>query len=163
LVDGLFALVMVVRMRKMATQWALARAGLMASTLVLLPFGVAHANSDRPELQELPELGIKRDPFAAAPPVRDVPDIPAALDVTDADAALEGIRIALSEVADGGTYVWHRRDGRLSGMAQPTGSFKDKSGQPCRHLIVMLNSPARSRKVEGIACQMADRRWELTG
>ncbi len=111
----------------------------------------AHAADDSVE--------ISRDP----PPVRNRPNIPAALDETDATAALEGIRIALSEVADGSTYVWHRTDGRLSGMAQPTSSFKDTTGQPCRHVIVMLNTPQRSSKVEGIACRMSDLRWQLAG
>lgn len=102
---------------------------------------------------------ISREP----PPVRNLPDIPSTLDETDAAAALEGIRIALSEVADGSTYVWHRKDGRLSGMAQPTSSFKDTTGQPCRHVIVMLNTPQRSSKVEGIACRMSNLRWQLAG
>jgi hypothetical protein len=102
---------------------------------------------------------ITREP----PPVRNLPDIPATLDDSDAAAVLEGIQTALTEVADGSTYVWHRRDGRLSGMAQPTASFKDTAGQPCRHLIVMLNSLEKSRKVEGIACRSADLRWQLAG
>ncbi len=102
---------------------------------------------------------VSREP----PPVRNLPNIPTTLDESDASATLEGIRIALSEVADGSTYVWHRKDGRLSGMAQPTASFKDTTGQPCRHLIVMLNTPQRSSKVEGIACRMADKRWQLAG
>jgi hypothetical protein len=104
-------------------------------------------------------LEISRDP----PPVRNLPDIPTTLDDGDAAAVLEGIQTALTEVADGSTYVWHRRDGRLSGMAQPTASFKDTTGQPCRHLIVMLNTPQRSRKVEGIACRAANLRWQLAG
>ena len=87
----------------------------------------------------------------------------ATLDETDALAALEGIGVALVEVADGGAYVWHRRDGKLSGMAQPTSSFKDRDGQPCRHIVVALNSFARSRTIEGIACRAADGNWLLTG
>ena len=110
---------------------------------------------------EISYRGVEKS--SEPPPVRTLPNIPTALDDTDAAATLEGIRIALSEVADGSTYVWHRRDGRLSGMAQPTASFKDTSGQPCRHLIVMLNTPQRSSKVEGIACRQADKRWQLSG
>ena len=98
-----------------------------------------------------------------APYTADASGIPKAFDETDAVAALDGIRIALTEVADGGTYVWHRRDGRLSGMAQPTSSFRDQSGQPCRHIMVALNAFARSSKVEGIACRLESGRWQLTG
>src|SRR5512134_694047 len=44
------------------------------------------------------------------------------LDANDEIAALESVQIALSEISDGATYVWHRRNGRLSGVVQPTGS-----------------------------------------
>ena len=85
------------------------------------------------------------------------------LDDRDAVAALEGINIALIEVGDGGSYVWHRTDGGLSGMAQPTASFKGQSGQPCRHLIVMLNAIGQSSKIEGVACRTAAGLWQLEG
>ena len=42
------------------------------------------------------------------------------LDEYDEIAALEAIRVALTEVGDGTTYVWHRQHGRLSGIVQPT-------------------------------------------
>jgi len=86
-----------------------------------------------------------------------------ALDERDAVAALDGINIALTEVGDGGSYVWRRIDGRLAGMAQPTSSYKDASGQPCRRLIVILNVPGRSSKIEGVACRSAFRQWLLEG
>ena len=89
--------------------------------------------------------------------------IPAGLDDVDAVAALDGIRIALTEVADGGTYVWHRRDGVLSGMAQPTKSFKDAAGLPCRNLTVMLNTYGRSSRIDGVACRISADRWQLIG
>lgn len=88
---------------------------------------------------------------------------PAGLDEIDATAALEGIGLALTEVGDGSTYVWHRRDGLLSGMAQPTASFKDAIGRPCRHLIVMLNTYGRSSRIEGVACRTLSGRWQLDG
>jgi hypothetical protein len=105
----------------------------------------------------------RREIQRAAPPNGDNPAPQTTFDDTDTVAALDGILIALTEVADGGTYVWHRRDGRLSGMAQPTASFRDQSGQPCRHLVVVLNAFTKSKKVEGIACRLADKRWQLTG
>ena len=37
------------------------------------------------------------------------------LDEDDEIAALEAIRVALTEVSDGASYVWHRRHGRLGG------------------------------------------------
>lgn len=84
-------------------------------------------------------------------------------DDVDALAALEGISIALNEVGDGGTYVWHRRDGRLSGMAQPHGAYKSTDGLACRRLTVMLNAFDRSRRIDGVACRAATGRWQLQG
>src|SRR5262245_4502555 len=55
------------------------------------------------------------------------------LDENDEIAALEAIRVALTEVGDGGSYVWHRQHGRLSGVVHPTVSFKDPIGRVCRH------------------------------
>lgn len=87
----------------------------------------------------------------------------ARFDDTDTLAALESISIALNEVGDGGTYAWHRRDGRLSGMAQPLGSFKNAAGLPCRRLIIMLSSFERTRRIDGVACRAASGRWQLEG
>lgn len=85
------------------------------------------------------------------------------LDASDELAALEAVQIALSEVGDGSSYVWYRRNGRLSGLIQPTFSFKDHSGNVCRHLIVSLSSGAYTRKVEGIACRLLSGVWQLDG
>ncbi len=84
-------------------------------------------------------------------------------DDIDALAALEGISIALNEVGDGGTYVWHRRDGRLSGMAQPHDAYKNTDGLACRRLTVMLNTLDRSRRIDGVACRATTGRWQLEG
>ena len=70
-------------------------------------------------------------------------DVPT-LDVHDEVAALDAIRVALSQVPDGSAYVWHRRHGRMSGIVQPTVSFKDTSGRVCRHIVVTMTRPAIS-------------------
>jgi surface antigen len=90
-------------------------------------------------------------------------DIKSQLDDTDAIAALEAVQITLTEVGDGATYVWHRWNGRLSGTVQPTTSFKDSSGQVCRHLVMALTSGNYSRKAEGIACRQRNGVWILEG
>lgn len=46
----------------------------------------------------------------------------APLDESDEIAALESLQLALSEVADGSSYVWHRSNGRLSGVVKPLSS-----------------------------------------
>lgn len=85
------------------------------------------------------------------------------LDLNDEIATLETLQLALSEVGDGSTYVWHRYHGRLSGVIKPTASFKDDSGQVCRHLIVVLTSGTRSERTEGIACRLPSGQWQLQG
>lgn len=85
------------------------------------------------------------------------------LDEADEVAALESVQLALSEVGDGSTYVWHRLHGRLSGIVQPTASFKDAAGSVCRHIIVMLTAGPDSKRTEGIACRLPNGRWQLEG
>lgn len=88
---------------------------------------------------------------------------PRPLDVNDEIAALERIQYALSEVGDGSTYVWRRWHGHLSGVVQPTSSFKDASGKVCRHMVVLLTTGKRTKKIEGIACRLQSGRWQLDG
>ena len=85
------------------------------------------------------------------------------LDVNDEIAALESVQLALTQVADGSTYVWHRSHGRLSGLVRPTASFKDHRGLVCRHVLVVLNGVDLTKKTEAIACRQADGVWELDG
>ena len=102
----------------------------------------------------------QRDKLWPKPSLADVKET---LDDADAIAALEAVQVALTEVGDGATYIWHRRHGRLSGAIQPTTSFKDRSGQVCRHLVVALTSGNYSRKAEGIACRLHNGVWVLEG
>jgi hypothetical protein len=85
------------------------------------------------------------------------------LDENDEIAALEAIRVALTEVADGNSYVWYRRHGRLSGIVQPTVSFKDPAGRVCRHILLIMTVGAATGRAEGIACRLGDGRWQLDG
>jgi surface antigen len=85
------------------------------------------------------------------------------LDEDDEIAALEAIRVALTDVADGVSYVWHRRYGELSGLVQPTQSFKAADGRLCRHIIVILSAEQRSGRIEGTACRLSSGRWQLEG
>jgi surface antigen len=85
------------------------------------------------------------------------------LDENDEIAALEAIRVALTEVGDGGTYIWHRTHGRLSGIVQPTASFKDSGGRVCRHILLIMTVGTATGRAEGIACRLADGRWQLDG
>jgi surface antigen len=107
---------------------------------------------------ELPTNASRSKPGAYTPRLDRTP-----LDIYDEVAALDAVRIALTEVGDGGSYIWQREHGRLSGVVQPTGSFKDKDGAPCRHIVMMLTSTTLSKKTEGIACRLPDGNWQLAG
>jgi hypothetical protein len=85
------------------------------------------------------------------------------LDDNDEIAALDAIRVALSEVGDGASYVWHRNNGRLSGVIHPTSSFKDGTGRICRHIVLILTTGVRSGRIEGVACRLTDGAWQLEG
>lgn len=89
--------------------------------------------------------------------------IPVAFDDGDHYAALESIAFALAEVGDGANYVWHRQNGRLSGVVQPTSSFKTSTGEVCRVVVVTLASGRRSRTAEGVACRLQNGQWRLEG
>jgi hypothetical protein len=103
-------------------------------------------------------------PFSLVPGTTvDIAVPPPKLDEKDEIAALERIQYALSEVGDGKTYVWRRWHGRLSGIVQPTASFKDTGGKVCRHLIVLMTTGTNTKKQEGIACRLPSGRWQLDG
>lgn len=85
------------------------------------------------------------------------------LDESDEIAALQSVQYALSEVADGSSYIWHRSNGRLSGVVKPLSSFKDQQGGVCRHVLVVLNSSDSTKKTEAVACRLATGVWQLEG
>jgi hypothetical protein len=85
------------------------------------------------------------------------------LDASDEVAALEALHLTLAEVGDGAFYVWHGRDGQLSGVVQPTASFKDARGRICRHVVLLLSSGPLTKRTEGMACRLDNGAWQLEG
>jgi 17 kDa outer membrane surface antigen len=138
---------------------ASAATALLFSSIALLPIHQAVTEEVRPAPPSCTCPNPQQAPSASPRPKYAAHD----LDDGDEIAALEAVSAALNEVADGASYVWHRGNGRLSGMAQPTSSFKDTAGRVCRHLVVMLSTEARAARTEGIACRLADGRWQLGG
>lgn len=122
-------------------------------SLILVPStGIAQDASSTPDLRASPDTRAIRGP---APIMR--------LDEADEIATLEAIRVALTEVGDGGAYAWYRENGHLNGVVNPTSSFKDRKGRVCRHLVLILSAGPRTGKVEGIACRGPEGRWSLEG
>lgn len=85
------------------------------------------------------------------------------LDESDEIAALASLQHALAAVGDGASYVWQRENGRLSGIVQPTASFRNGEGALCRHVIILLTTGQRTNKTEGTACRLSGGRWQLEG
>ena len=90
-------------------------------------------------------------------------DLKLPLDESDEIAALESVQFALTEVADGSSYVWHRSHGRLSGVVKPLTSFKDSHGSVCRHVLVVFNGADETKKTETVACRLASGVWQIDG
>ena len=66
-------------------------------------------------------------------------------------------------MGDGTAFVWRLRNGRLAGVVKPTSSFRNQGGAVCRHLEMLLTTGLKTRKTEGIACRLANGRWQLEG
>jgi surface antigen len=140
---------------------------LFASAL-LLPSAASAGDQWETSVSTVPDLAFPEPPSIPGTTVLpgttvNIPVGPYALDEKDEIAALERIQYALSEVGDGKTYVWRRWHGKLSGLIQPTTSFKDANGKICRHLVVMMTTGRNTKKQEGIACRLPSGRWQLEG
>lgn len=88
---------------------------------------------------------------------------PPKLDISDRIATLIAVATALDEVADGATYVWYRRTGRLSGLFKPIRSYTDDSGRICRVIQLTLTAGHMTQSRVGRACHNRDRGWSLGG
>jgi surface antigen len=148
--------------------------GVLLTTSVLFGSSVAFAGeqqwdtsvSTEPETIQAPTLPALPDlPGTSIVPgtTINIPVGPYKLDEKDEIAALERIQFALSEVGDGKTYVWRRWHGKLSGVIQPTASFKDPNGKICRHLLVLMTTGKNTKRQEGVACRLPTGRWQLEG
>jgi hypothetical protein len=146
-----------------------ARVALVAGCLALgFLAGLARAHDVKPAQQPAcmrPNVAPAREPnqLPAVSVKPKLAETNAHLDENDEIAALEAIRVALTEVGDGNSYVWYRRRGRLSGIVQPTVSFKDPGGRVCRHILLIITAGAATGRAEGIACRLGDGRWQLDG
>lgn len=111
---------------------------------------------------------LSRRPQEPAPQLRQSftvhrPSARSQLDENDALAALESLHFALSEVADGSSYVWHRSHGGLSGVVQIAASFRGSDDRICRRAIVVFTSGGDSERTETIACREASGVWKIEG
>jgi hypothetical protein len=160
-------------MRQHTSLFPVAAASAVAfATTVFVFIAPDFALAGEPKSNKAPQTGDStcgcagpKEKLWARPKFAEMPAIsqPVALDESDEIAALESVQFALSEVGDGASYIWHRNNGRLSGLVQPMTSFKDGQGQICRHVVVILTSGSNSKKAEGVACRAPSGQWKLEG
>jgi surface antigen len=107
----------------------------------------------------------RADTRSSAPPaaIVELPPVRTSAEPGDELAALRAIDAALSETADGSTYVWGHGNGRLAGAIRVTSTFRDRAARICRHLIVTMRLGSYARRSETIACRGSDRAWILDG
>jgi len=91
----------------------------------------------------------------------DIKDAKVVLDESDEYAALESVQYALTEVGDGGSYIWRRANGRLSGVVKPIASFTDTRGAVCRHAVFVLTGAQGSKRTEIVACRLPTGIWQV--
>lgn len=145
------------RSHHLSTLAATASAAFFLSAAVLLSSEPARSD---PADQRQPAPPAANDGSTLRPTIS---AIPMRLNPADELATLEAIHLTLSEVGDGSTFVWRRANGRISGVFQPTQSFRDDAGRICRHFRMMLSSGTYSRKTEAIACRGIKGAWTLDG
>lgn len=114
-----------------------------------------------------PQPGTMRPTVATRteppPALRLRPSLQKRFSLGDRIAALESLQLALTHVADGSSYVWHRGHGQLSGIVRPTRSYLSKSGKVCRDLIVLFASGEQQRKTATSACRQKSGIWRING
>jgi hypothetical protein len=143
-----------------ASLFPIAAAGITAFALVAALFvssDFAHAD---PSVAPAPPTGCLCLKDATKDTRLKLNDEPALTEI-DEIAALENVQLALTEIADGSSFIWHRNHGRLSGIIKPISSFKDTTGAVCRHAVVVLSGHEVTKRTEIVACRLPTGIWQL--
>ncbi len=104
---------------------------------------------------------VARMPAPEKNPIRLLADLRSKLDYRDHVVAMRALHLALSQVPDGGTFVWQKKSRSLKGLIKPTRAFRNADGQLCRHVIYALVLGRYTKQIEGIACRLENGRWQL--
>jgi hypothetical protein len=99
----------------------------------------------------------------ASEPTPQFAELKTKLDGSDRQAAAQALQLAMNELGDGVTLVWHRPEHALEGRVKPVSAFRDAHGRLCRHLVYSLSLGGYSREIEGVACREFDGSWSLAG
>ena len=122
----------------------------------------AQANG-QPQASPPCSCGDQAGQTARVTPIDPKADPRGLLDQHDQMAVFQAMHLALTEVADGSSYVWHRSHGRLSGVVQLNGTTRNGATSICRRMTIMLTSGPETRKITTSACRLADHSWQIVG
>ena len=135
----------------------------LAATALLLLSQFALARQGKPAISssfsasdtsETPPLPLRKPP-------RKLADLRSRLDQKDHIVAMRALHLALSQVEDGGTFLWQKKSRSLKGMIKPSKPFLNSDGRVCRHVIYAMSLGLYLKQIEGIACRQNDGTWLL--
>ena len=145
-------------MRMFRPGWALPAVSMLAFTCSLAePFSPAAASP----VNLQPRQFAVAPPVPQAKPVRKFTQLRAQLGYGDQVIAMRALHLALSQVPDGGAFVWRKRSRSLKGVIRPSKPFRNDGGEICRHVVYALALGRYVKQIEGIACRQTDGRWQL--
>ena len=136
---------------------------IFAATALLMWSQFAFAKQGKPAIPPaLSGVGTaEAPPVPQRKPLRRLAELRSRLDHRDHIVAMRALHLALSQVEDGGTFVWQKKSRSLKGMIKPSKAFRNSEGQVCRHVIYALSLGRYIKQIEGIACRQNDGRWQL--
>lgn len=140
---------------------------IFAAITLLLWSQVAHAKPGKRSTSPANSHGISGVSTSETPPVPHrkpllrLAELRSRLDVKDHIVAMRALHLALTQVEDGGTFVWQKRSRSLKGMIKPSKAFRNVDGRVCRHVIYALSLGRYLKQIEGIACRQNDGSWQL--
>jgi len=100
-------------------------------------------------------------PLPVRKPLHSLAKLRAQLDYKDQLIAMRALHLALTQVPDGGSFVWRKNSRSLKGLIKPTKAFRNSDGQVCRHLIYAMSLGRYQKRIEGVACRTGDGTWQL--
>lgn len=136
-------------------------AALPLAILLLTTFPTLAAPAGEPAAQSGAATPSSTPPLPSQNPARRLAELRSRLGEMDQIVAMRALHMALTQVPDGGTFIWRKRSLSLKGMIRPSKAFRNADGQICRHVIYALALGRYSKQIEGIACRRDDGRWQL--
>ncbi|MHA1166017.1 MAG: hypothetical protein ACTSP0_10630 [Alphaproteobacteria bacterium] len=132
---------------------------IFAATALLMWSPFALAKQAKPLISGV--SATETPPVPQRKPLHRLAELRSRLDQKDHIVAMRALHLALTQVEDGGTFMWQKRSRSLKGMIKPSKAFRNTDGRVCRHVIYALSLGRYLKQIEGIACRQNDGSWQL--